>query len=143
MAAKALKDLKNFPVSETNIDSKAGLTKPSVCKMFGKAEDKPTQNSVSLDHNHPDGVQIEKSEAERVIIEIEYIESKDLTNVAQVDAVLKVLLIVLSSYYTMLYCQLSFVMLPCKICNYIHLFPLFDIPVTCNRARLQGLGSGL
>jgi len=87
MAAKALKDLKNLPVSERNIDYK---TKLLVGKMNGTAEDKPPQNSVPFDHNHPKGDEIEKPEAERVIVEIEYIESKDLNNVTQVDAVLKV-----------------------------------------------------
>ena len=110
MAAKALKDLKNLPVSERNIDCKKN---PCAGKMNGKAEDRPPQNSVPLDHNHPTGDEIEKPEAERVIVELEYIKSKDLNNVAEVDAVLKVS-IVLSWYYTMLYCDFSFVMLPCK-----------------------------
>lgn len=94
MAAKAFIDLKNLPVTGRNVDCKAGLTKPCVGKMNGKAEDRPPQNSVSLDHNHPNGAEIEKPEAERgVIIEIEYIESKDLNNVTDVDAVLKVIII--------------------------------------------------
>ncbi|CAL9219241.1 unnamed protein product [Arabidopsis halleri] len=75
--------------------------------MNGKAEDRPPQKSVPLDHNHPTGDEIEKPEAERVIVELEYIKSKDLNNVAEVDAVLKVS-IVLSCYYTMLYCDFSF-----------------------------------
>ncbi|VYS57815.1 unnamed protein product [Arabidopsis thaliana] len=104
MAAKALKDLKNLPVSERNIDCKKN---PCAGKMNGKAEDRPPQNSVPLDHNHPTGDEIEKPEAERVIVELEYIKSKDLNNVAEVDAVLKVS-IVLSWYYTMLYCDFSF-----------------------------------
>jgi len=86
MAAKALKDLKNLPVSERNIDCKKN---PCAGKMNGKAEDRPPQNSVPLDHNHPTGDEIEKPEAERVIVELEYIKSKDLNNVAEVDAVLK------------------------------------------------------
>ncbi|KAL9829219.1 putative armadillo-like helical protein [Arabidopsis thaliana] len=67
--------------------------------MNGKAEDRPPQNSVPLDHNHPTGDEIEKPEAERVIVELEYIKSKDLNNVAEVDAVLKVS-IVLSCHLT-------------------------------------------
>ncbi|CAL9219243.1 unnamed protein product [Arabidopsis halleri] len=104
MAAKAFKDLKNLPVSERNIDCKKN---PCAGKMNGKAEDRPPQNSVPLDHNHPTGDAIGKPEAERVIVELEYIKSKDLNNVAEVDAVLKVS-IVLSCYYTMLYCDFSF-----------------------------------
>ncbi|VVA96070.1 unnamed protein product [Arabis nemorensis] len=98
MAAKALIDLKNLHVSERNLDCKAGLTKPCVGKMNGKAEDRPPQQSVSLDHNHPNAVEIEKPEAERgVVIEIEYIESEDLNNITDVDAALKSLLTGLDS----------------------------------------------
>lgn len=89
MAAKALQ---NLPVSDRNIDCKAVLTKPCVAKMNGKTS---PQISVTLDHN---GVEVEKPEAERVIVEIEYIESKDLDNVAEVDAVLKVSSIVIPSF---------------------------------------------
>ncbi|AAF24615.1 unknown protein [Arabidopsis thaliana] len=102
MAAKALKDLKNLPVSERNIDYK---TKLLVGKMNGTAEDKPPQNSVPFDHNHPKGDEIEKPEAERVIVEIEYIESKDLNNVTQVDAVLKSLVTELDSKDWVLVCD--------------------------------------
>ncbi|ESQ49958.1 hypothetical protein EUTSA_v10021113mg [Eutrema salsugineum] len=99
MAAKALQGLKNLPVSERKIDCKPGLTKPFLSKMNGIAEDRPPQNPLSLDQNHPNGADdMEKPEAERgVIIEIEYIESQDLNHVTDVDAVLKSLLTGLDS----------------------------------------------
>ncbi|KAL1211301.1 hypothetical protein V5N11_023326 [Cardamine amara subsp. amara] len=102
MAAKALKDLKNLPISERNIDCKTGiLTKPCVGIMNAKAQDHP----LTLDHNHPNAVEIDQPEAERVIVEIEYIESKDLNNIAQVDAVLKSLVTDLDSKDWVLVCD--------------------------------------
>ncbi|CAH2055364.1 unnamed protein product [Thlaspi arvense] len=85
-----LKDLKKLPVPERKIDCKAGLAKPCVGVMIAK--------SVSLDHIHPNGAEIQKPEAEGgVFTEIEYIESHDLNTVTDVDAALKTLLTGLDS----------------------------------------------
>lgn len=62
---------------------KASLTNtPCVGKMNGKSEDNPLPSSLAL--------VTEKPEGEKATVEVEYIESQNLNDVEDADAVLKV-----------------------------------------------------
>ncbi|CAE6101840.1 unnamed protein product [Arabidopsis arenosa] len=98
MASNTLKDMNSLHVTEKISDCKASLTKPCVGKMNGKSEDKPLPNSASLDSSDPKVVvEAEKPEPEKAIVEVEYIESENLDNVDDADAVLKSVLAGLES----------------------------------------------
>ena len=65
-------------VQDLNPKCKASLTnKPCVGKMNGKSEDRPLPRSLVV-------------ETEKATVEVEYIESQNLNNVDDADAVLKV-----------------------------------------------------
>lgn len=88
MASNTLKDLNTLPVTEKMSECKPSLTKPCVGKINGKSEDRPLPSSaVTLD---PSVVETEKPEAEKAAVEVEYIESENLDDVEDADAVLKV-----------------------------------------------------
>ena len=82
-AANTLQDLSSLPVTEKMSECKASLTnKPCVGKFNGKSEDKPLPSSLV--------VETEKPEGEKASVEVEYIESQNLNDVDDADAVLKV-----------------------------------------------------
>ncbi|KAL1205966.1 hypothetical protein V5N11_018043 [Cardamine amara subsp. amara] len=97
MASNTLKDMNSLHVTEKISDCKASLTKPCVGKMNGKSDDRPLPNSASLDPSDPSVVLTEKPEPEKAIVEVEYIESENLDNVDDADAVLKSVLAGLDS----------------------------------------------
>ncbi|KAG2245302.1 hypothetical protein Bca52824_092841 [Brassica carinata] len=94
MASNTLKDLNTLPATEKMSECKASLAKPCVGKTNGKSEDRPLPSSAALD---PSAVETEKPEAEKVTVEVEYIESENLDNVDDADAVLKTVLAGLDS----------------------------------------------
>ncbi|VYS66847.1 unnamed protein product [Arabidopsis thaliana] len=97
MASNTLKEMNSLHVTEKISDCKASLTKPCVGKMNGKSEDRPLPNSASLDSSDSKVVEAEKPEPEIAIVEVEYIESENLDNVDDADAVLKSVLAGLES----------------------------------------------
>ncbi|KAG7555289.1 Armadillo-type fold [Arabidopsis suecica] len=97
MASNTLKDMNSLHVTEKISDCKASLTKPCVGKMNGKSEDKPLPNSASLDSSDPKVAEAEKPEPEKAVVEVEYIDSENLDNVDDADAVLKSVLAGLES----------------------------------------------
>ncbi|CAN7068128.1 hypothetical protein IGI04_041433 [Brassica rapa subsp. trilocularis] len=89
-AANTLQDLSSLPVTEKMSECKASLTnKPCVGKFNGKSEDKPLPSSLV--------VETEKPEGEKASVEVEYIESQNLNDVDDADAVLKSVLAGLDS----------------------------------------------
>ncbi|VVB14518.1 unnamed protein product [Arabis nemorensis] len=84
-------------VTDKISDCKASLTKVCVGKMNGKSEDRPLPNPASLDPSDPSIVETEKPEAEKATVEVEYVDSENLDNVDDVDAVLKSVLAGLDS----------------------------------------------
>ncbi|KAF8106241.1 hypothetical protein N665_0145s0054 [Sinapis alba] len=95
MATNTLQDLNSLPVIEKMSECKASLTKSCVGKMNGKSEDKPLPSSLVV---NPSLVETEKPEAEKATVEVEYIESENLTNVDDdADSVLKSVLAGLDS----------------------------------------------
>lgn len=90
MASNTLKDMNTLHVTEKFGDCKASLTKPCVGKMNGKSEDRLLPNAASRDTSDPCVVLSEKPEPEIAVVEVEYIESDNLDNVDDADAVLKV-----------------------------------------------------
>ena len=83
MASNTLKDMNTLPVTEKMSECKPSLAKPCVGKMNGKSEDRPLPSSAAaLD---PSAVDTEKA-----AVEVEYIESENLDDVDDADAVLKV-----------------------------------------------------
>ncbi|KAJ0260953.1 ARM repeat superfamily protein [Hirschfeldia incana] len=78
-------------------ECKASLTKPCVGKMNGKSEDRPLPSSVALPPTDPSVGDSEKPEAEKATVEVEYIESENLDNVDDADAVLESVLAGLES----------------------------------------------
>ena len=94
MATNTLQDLNSLPVTEKMSECKASLTKPCVGKMNGKSDDRPLPSSVV---SNPSLVETEKPEAEKATVEVEYIESQNLNNVDDADAVLKVHLMLCAS----------------------------------------------
>ncbi|XP_010492299.1 PREDICTED: crescerin-1-like [Camelina sativa] len=97
MASNTLKDMNSLHVTEKISDCKASLAKPCVGKMNGKSDDRPLPNPASLDSTGPKVVEAEKPEPEIAIVEVEYIESENLDNVDDADAVLKSVLAGLES----------------------------------------------
>lgn len=94
MATNTLKDMNSFPVTEKISECKASLTKPCVGKMNGKSEDRPLPKPDSLSpSDHPSVVESEKPDAEKATVEVEYIDSENLDNVDDADAVLKVIIL--------------------------------------------------
>lgn len=91
MASNTLKDMNSLHVTEKISDCKASLTKPCVGKMNGKSEDRPLPNPASLDSSDPKVVEAEKPEPEKAIVEVEYIESENLDNVDDANAILEVI----------------------------------------------------
>ncbi|CAF2136066.1 unnamed protein product [Brassica napus] len=87
MASNTLKDLNTLPVTEKMSECKPSLTKPCVGKTNGKAEDRPLPSSAAV--LDPSVVETEKPEAEKAAVEVEYIESENLDDVDDADAVLK------------------------------------------------------
>ncbi|KAF8083240.1 hypothetical protein N665_0787s0022 [Sinapis alba] len=88
MASNTLKDLNTLPATEKMSECKASLAKPPcVAKINGKSEDTPLP---ALD---PSAV----VETEKATVEVEYIESENLDNVDDADAVLKMVLAGLDS----------------------------------------------
>ncbi|CAG7879331.1 unnamed protein product [Brassica rapa] len=92
MASNTLKDLNTLPLTEKMSECKASLAKPCVGKINGKSEDRPLPTSVALSVGES-----EKPEAEKATVEVEYIESENLDNVDDADAVLKSVLAGLDS----------------------------------------------
>ncbi|CAN7005527.1 unnamed protein product [Brassica rapa subsp. trilocularis] len=90
MASNTLKDLNSLPLTEKMSDCKASLAKPCVGKMNGPL----LPSSVALP---PSVGESEKPEAEKATVEVEYIESENLDNVDDADAVLKSVLAGLDS----------------------------------------------
>uniref|UniRef100_A0A1J3JBE5 TOG domain-containing protein n=1 Tax=Noccaea caerulescens TaxID=107243 RepID=A0A1J3JBE5_NOCCA len=98
MATNTLKDMNSFPVTEKISECKASLTKPCVGKMNGKSEDRPLPKPDSLSpSDHASVVESEKPDAEKATVEVEYIDSENLDNVDDADAVLKSVLAGLDS----------------------------------------------
>ncbi|CAH8370560.1 unnamed protein product [Eruca vesicaria subsp. sativa] len=95
MASNTLKDLNTLPVTEKMSECKASLAKPCVGKINGKSEDRPLPSSAALDH--PSAVETEIPEVEKATVEVEYVESENLDNVDDPDAVLKTVLAGLDS----------------------------------------------
>ncbi|KAH0931534.1 hypothetical protein HID58_008651, partial [Brassica napus] len=94
MATNTLKDLNSLPLTEKMSECKASLAKPCVGKINGKSEDRPLPSSVTLP---PSVGESEKPEAEKATVEVEYIESENLDNVDDANAVLKSVLAGLDS----------------------------------------------
>ncbi|CAN8256288.1 unnamed protein product [Cochlearia groenlandica] len=96
MASDTLNDMNSLLITEKRSECKASLTKSCVGKMNGKSEDRPLPNSASL-VSDPNVVDAEKPEADKAIVEVEYIESENLDNVDDADSVLKSVLAGLES----------------------------------------------
>lgn len=83
MASNTLKDLNTLPATDKMNECKASLAKPCVGKTNGKSEDRPLPSSAALDPTSA-------VETEKATVEVEYIESENLDNVDDADALLKV-----------------------------------------------------
>ncbi|XP_018451057.2 uncharacterized protein LOC108822465 [Raphanus sativus] len=82
MASNTLKDLNTLPATDKMNECKPSLAKPCVGKTNGKSEDRPLPSSAALDPTSA-------VETEKATVEVEYIESENLDNVDDADALLK------------------------------------------------------
>lgn len=93
MSANALRDLNTLPASERKIDNsgKGSFVKPCLGNANGNTEERRTQVSSPSISVHASGVETDNPRNDVCNMEVEYIESENLSDVEDVDTTLKVL----------------------------------------------------
>lgn len=107
MSANALRDLNTLPASERKIDNsgKGSFVKPCLGNANGNTEERRTQVSSPSISVHASGVETDNPRNDVCNMEVEYIESENLSDVEDVDTTLKTLLLGLDSKDWVMVCE--------------------------------------